>query len=375
MTVRFSDPQEPLASTLQAVLDAFLVEADYARGIFLKPNIVFPVRPESGEITSPLLVQTLIAVLRERHPGIDIVIGEGVAAGCVPHENFQVSGYTDLARQLGVSLLDLHTGPHQAVPWKFGKLELPTVAFERTYINLPILKPSSACVISGALKNQKGLVLAPIKKKFHIQGLHAQIAELNAVVKPALTILDGSHFFGRRLLISGDNCGEIDATICELLGIEQPAHVQLARQAQVFVPGYRVEGPRPQGKRAESSLKARPFKRLARLRLWSNARACTMCRYLFHEIKQDALKPGNLRAKSRLAGYSLKGAEFVMGSHPQWRKEYGTVICVGNCTRRVAREGGYLFVPGCPPTLEDLYNTLLKRDTGPAPESPDKAGE
>jgi hypothetical protein len=47
-----------------------------------------------------------------------------------------------------------------------------------------------------------------------------------------------------------------------------------------------------------------------------------------------------------------------MGSNPQWRKEYKTVICVGNCTRRIAKEGGYIFIPGCPPTLREFYENL-----------------
>ena len=47
-----------------------------------------------------------------------------------------------------------------------------------------------------------------------------------------------------------------------------------------------------------------------------------------------------------------------MGSDPQWRKEYHTVICVGECTRRVAKEGDYIHIPGCPPTLNDLYDNL-----------------
>ena len=178
---------------------------------------MFAVSPESGEITSPLLVRTLISTLRERYGNIDIVLGEGVAAGCDPRENFQVSGYAELARELNVPLLDLHCVDRKTVVWKFGKLELPRVAFERTYINLPILKPSSACVISGALKNQKGLVLPAMKKHFHRLGLHEQIAELNTVVQPSLTIMDCSRFFGRNVLLSGDNCGEIDATACQLL--------------------------------------------------------------------------------------------------------------------------------------------------------------
>ena len=44
------------------------------------------------------------------------------------------------------------------------------------------------------------------------------------------------------MLISGDNCGEIDATACQLLNIDEPEHVQLARSARVFAAGYSVKG-------------------------------------------------------------------------------------------------------------------------------------
>ncbi len=358
MAVLLSDGRKNLKGTLHRILDTFLGDIDYARGVFIKPNIVFAVRPESGEITPPLLVKTLISVLRERDSHIDIVIGEGVAAGCNPQENFRVSGYAGLAEELNVPLVDLHRAERKTVEWKFGKLALPCVAFDRIYINLPILKPSSACVISGALKNQKGLVTAAMKKKFHRLGLHEQVAELNVVVKPSLTIMDGSYFFGRDMLISGDNCGEIDATACHLMGIGEPEHIQLSRNARVFATGYSVQGHKVNLRRASVRPKVKEFKRLGRLRLWSNPRACTMCRYLFHDIQQNLLKGKDLPGKAKLLAHSIRGAEMIMGTDPQWRKEYPTVICIGECTRRVAKEGDYIHIPGCPPTLRDFYENL-----------------
>jgi uncharacterized protein (DUF362 family) len=358
MAVILSDGHKTLQDSIQYILNTFLTDLDCTRGIFIKPNIVFPVKPSSGEITSPSLVKTLITTLRERFRNIDIIIGEGVAAGCDPRENFQVSGFAELADELIVPLLDLHSTERKTVAWKFGKLELPCVALERTYINLPILKPSSACVVSGALKNQKGLVLPAMKKQFHRLGLHEQIAELNNVLQPSLTIMDCSRFFGRNVLISGNNCGEIDATACDLLGIEEPEHVQLSRSARVFTPGYSVKGDEIKIRRAVDRLKVKQFKRFGRLRLWSNPQACTMCRYLFRDIQNNLLKPENLLVGEKLLVHSIKGAEIIMGSDPQWRKEYDTVICIGVCTRRVAKEGGYIYIPGCPPSLSDLNKNL-----------------
>ncbi len=341
-------------------MDAFLAGLDPARGVFIKPNVVFPVRPAGGEITSPRVVAALVEALRERYAGIDILLGEGVAAGRAAAENFRVSGYAGLAEDLRVPLIDLDGAERVTVDWKFGRLALPRAALERVYVNLPILKPSSACVISGALKNQKGLLLPAVKKQFHRLGLHEPIAELNAAVRPALTILDGSNFFGPGALIAGDNCGEIDAAACQMLGVAEPEHVRLARAAGVFADGYAVAGGRFALLRPELRPEAREYKHFGRLRLWSNPQACTGCRYLFHEIRRSLLSPRSLPGKAKLLACSIQGAEMIMGKNPSWRRGYRTVICIGACTREVAEEGGYLYVPGCPPALEDFYHSLAR---------------
>jgi uncharacterized protein (DUF362 family) len=358
MAVLLSDGRNNLKEAFRHVLNTFITDIDCSRGIFIKPNIVFATRPASGEITPPSLAEALISTLREHHGNIDIILGEGVAAGCDPRRNFQISGYSQLAQELNVPLLDLHSAERKTVAWKFGRLELPRVALERTYINLPILKPSNACIISGALKNQKGLLLPAMKKQFHRLGLHEQIAELNAVVQPSLTIMDGSRFFGRNVLISGNNCGEIDATACQLLGIDEPDHVQLSRRARVFATGYSVTGDKIRLRRVSARPVVREVKRLGRLRLWSNPQACTMCRYIFRDIQHHQLKRRNLLLGLKLLGYSIKGAEIIMGLNAKWRQEHSTVICIGECTRPVAKTGGYIYIPGCPPTVSDLYDKL-----------------
>jgi uncharacterized protein (DUF362 family) len=358
MAVLVSNGRNKLLDSIHLILDTFLTDADYTRGIFIKPNIVFPVKPRSGEITSPVLVKTLISAIRERHHNTVITLGEGVAAGCDPLENFEISGFTRLAHELDVPLLDLHKVERKTISWKFGKLVLPSIAFDNTFINLPILKYSSACTISGALKNQKGLVLPAMKKHFHRLGLHEQIAELNMIIQPTLTIMDCSTFFGHGVLISGNNCGEIDASACNFLGIEEPEHVQLSRNAGVFALGYTIKGDKINIKSISARPKVKEFKRLARLRLWSNPQACTMCRYLFYNIQHNFLNRQNLIIGAKFLAHSIKGAEIIMGSNPQWQKEYESVICIGACTYRIAKENGYIYIPGCPPTLDDLRKYL-----------------
>jgi hypothetical protein len=83
-----------------------------------------------------------------------------------------------------------------------------------------------------------------------------------------------------------------------------------------------------------------------------------MCRYVFHDIEQNLLKPQYLKTALKLLPYSVKGAEMIMGKNARWRKEYNSLICFGVCTRQVAKEGGMIYIPGCPPEIEDLYKNL-----------------
>jgi len=358
VTVLLHARRQPLLEAFREILDAFWADLDWNRGVFLKPNIVFAARPDSGAITPPALVATLVRALRERDGSLDIVMGDGVAVGRDPRRNFQVSGYARLSRDLDVPLVDLHEAERAPVAWDYGELAAPAVALDRVYVNLPILKYSSACIISGALKNQKGILLPEVKKEYHRLGLHERIAALNAAVRPSLTIMDCSRFFGPNVLISGDNCGEVDAAACRLLGIDQPEHVRLSRQAGVFEEGFSVVGEEGTLERIAARPAASEAKTLGRLRLWSNPQACTGCRALLADAKADLLRPGNFRAKRKLIGCSVKGAEMIMGRNAQWREEHDTVFCVGSCTRDVAREHGYIYVPGCPPDLNDLYGCL-----------------
>jgi uncharacterized protein (DUF362 family) len=358
VTVFLSDGRRSLADAFRQILDEQGAAIDWAAGVFLKPNIVFAAKPESGQITPPSFVAAFVRALRERRSDADIVMGDGVAVGRDPAHTFMASGFTQLARELNVPLIDLHAAERRPVPWSHGELDLPSIALDRVYINLPILKHSSACLISGALKNQKGLLTPTMKKQFHLRGLHEPIAGLNAAIKPWLTVMDCRQFFGPNVLISGDDCGEIDATACRLLGIDEPDHVKLARSAGVFADGFTVQGDEGAINCVAVRPEATETKRIGRLRLWSNPRACTGCRTLFRDAKDDVRRPGHVAAKRRLVGYSLRGAEIVMGSDPQWRREYRTVICVGSCTHKLAKDNGYVYVPGCPPSLDDLYDHL-----------------
>ena len=104
MTVFVAREKRDTKKAISRIVDAFVDKLDLSKGVFLKPNVVFPVREKSGQVTRHRVVKALVELLRERKPGVDIVIGEGVAAGAKAQDNFRVTGFSKLSDELHVPL-------------------------------------------------------------------------------------------------------------------------------------------------------------------------------------------------------------------------------------------------------------------------------
>ena len=356
MTVHLSTGKSDINTKMKEILKAFENRLELSKGVFLKPNIVFPVREKKGEITKLKVIKALITELREIDPKVEIIIGEGTAAGTLPSENFKISGYSKLVKELKVQLLDLNQVEHIKLNWKYGSIQLPKLAFEKTYINLPILKISSAATISGAMKNQKGLLLPNMKKKFHKLDLHAPIAHLNKLVQPDLTIMDGINFFGKNIIISGDNTYEIDSFSIKILKFPKPDYLIIARQIGVGNDDFKIFGGDIKSIKIRHKYTYKEYRKLFKVRIWSNPRACSMCRYVFSRIKRSPMEDikYTILMYLKILKYAFTGAEIVIGSEPKFEARNKNVICIGNCTKKIAKEKGYKHIPGCPPTKGDM---------------------
>jgi uncharacterized protein (DUF362 family) len=358
LNIVITDATSSLRSSICSILGPYTREILAKHTVFLKPNIVFPVRANRGEITDPEIVETIVLVLREFYSDLEIVIGEGTAAGTVPEENFQVSGYTRMAKRLGVELIDLNRAERTKIQWAGGELDLPTIATRSFYVNLPVLKVSSAAIFSAAMKNQKGLLAPETKKSFHRRGLHEAIYWLSLVIQPALTILDARPYFRGNVLIAGDSMVQVDNLVSDLLGIHKPEY--LARALASSGPLISMK------KYSDFSLSMRRrfrapgrYKRFLGLRLWANPAACSMCRLSMRSLRihsvQDLMTM--VRICWRLFCHALRGADVVFGKDPKMNGR-GLVICFGDCTRGFARSNNSMHIPGCPPKLHEIARRI-----------------
>ena len=105
----YSTTISTLPESLSALLDAAKLTSRIPTGqtILIKPNLVEALVPP---ITTPVfLMELLIDYLRKRIQNTDIIIGEGTGSLTYDtHYPFKMLGYTRLAEDKNIRLLDLN---------------------------------------------------------------------------------------------------------------------------------------------------------------------------------------------------------------------------------------------------------------------------
>ncbi|MFP4168738.1 MAG: DUF362 domain-containing protein [Desulfonatronovibrionaceae bacterium] len=189
--------------TIPSCLDALGADKVFKRRklIIIKPNLVnsspFPVT------THPDMVRSLAEYIRN-HSKARLVIAEG--CGDSELETAQIYarlGYDQLARELGLELVDLNREPVRRLKNPecevFPEIFLPRIALKGFLISLPVLKVHSLAGVTLAMKNMLGL--APPnhyqkggqwKKAFFHKKMHRSVFELNLYRAPDLSIIDAS---------------------------------------------------------------------------------------------------------------------------------------------------------------------------------------
>ncbi|MGD8522688.1 MAG: DUF362 domain-containing protein, partial [Desulfobacterales bacterium] len=201
--VRYQKPVESVRSAVE--LSQGLDHLPAKSRVFIKPNIVFWTRatnfPKYGVITTSRVVEDMVVLLKER--GIDdITIGEGTVLRNPKDTQtqmhaFETLGYGNLKKRFGVNLLNIWQRPFESVNLGDGiKLNFNIDILNADFVvNLPVLKTHSMTKVSLGIKNLKGMIDIPSRKKCHntdpIKDLNFMVAKLADRMPPMLTLLDG----------------------------------------------------------------------------------------------------------------------------------------------------------------------------------------
>src|SRR3989337_238801 len=110
-------------------------------------------------------------------------------------------------------------------------ITVPRIVTESAIISAAKLKTHSDTGVTLGMKNMFGLLPSKFKGKYHLKGIRKVIVDINTVLKPTLTVIDG--FVGMEgagpvdgtpvrmdLIIAGTDTVATDATACRVIGID-----------------------------------------------------------------------------------------------------------------------------------------------------------
>jgi len=182
------------AGFVRAVIDRHV---DRVRGkrVLVKPNIVsFEGYPTT---THPATLDAVIAQLKALD--CQIVVGDGPAIDAHPARVMREHVLCEVCRRHGIQAVNFYATPTERRQASHGSYRLPRLIKQCDFfISLPVLKVHSLekLVLTGALKNQFGLLSKTARLKFHTAyfassaPIHRCIAEVNSLARPDLFIVD-----------------------------------------------------------------------------------------------------------------------------------------------------------------------------------------
>lgn len=237
------EPFRGFARSLPAALDAVGAGPALARQdlVVVKPNLVTASPPP---VTFPAEAAATLVEYVRRHSRARVVIAEGCGdAGLTTPEVFEALGYTELARDLGVELVDLNTAPTVRGDRPgfrvFPEAWVPELLTRAFVISAAVLKRHSLAEVTLSLKNLMGA--APPERygnpggwkkgRFHAQ-MHRAVFEWASHLRPDLAVVDASvglaafHLGGPPCdppvgkIVAGFDPVAVDAAGCRLLGLD-----------------------------------------------------------------------------------------------------------------------------------------------------------
>jgi len=349
----------------EAVAQAGGLEIAPGSTVLLKPNGVTPSPSGSGKITDARVTEAVARLVLEQGPG-RVIIGEGSSVGYdFPGRRdtmtcLEASGTADVARRLGLELVDLNRDEPVQVHAP-GAYVMPDFAVARTaweadiLVDLPVVKTHVRTGITCGLKNMKGVLPGNEKKRTHRMGLDRAIVDLNRVMRPHYTVVDaivgaqGTHSRPEDrvplgCVLAGADVVAVDAVCAAVMGfdVSQIHHLQLAAEAglglsdlaQIEVRGAPIAAVRRP---------FLPYQEAARERYGAativERNACTGC---MGELT-------SLFIYLRRAGFEgrLEDLAVILGTPEELPELRTTPVVIGQCARAYRDRG--VYVPGCPP--------------------------
>jgi uncharacterized protein (DUF362 family) len=333
--------------------------------VLLKPNIHAIQLYTTGGTTNPYVVAAVIK-WAYRRGAREVIVGDSPFYGLSePERCFTETGMGEVVEQAGAEWVTFGARGYRLFQ-KYSEFLPDEIGISEfvfncdKMINIAAMKTHFNCLVTLGMKNLKGCIRPEDKAAFHKIDLDRAIVALNGLVRPHLTIVDGTVGMegmgpasgtpvNCNLLVAGKDIVAVDSVASYLMGIEpeEVMTIKLGHKAglgemdldNIQVTGEALDDIRMQWKRPDSAI----AERFPQLKI-KNKGACSGCNMnllnALNEIKRD--------------GQEVKRKAIIMGQDTP--VEYGCLL-IGNCTSPFWRD--YEHLSGCPPRITAIKEILV----------------
>lgn len=200
----------------------------------IKVNFICDRTWDTGATTDPMVVEAIWMKMRE--VGVDACVVESDAMMTSANKAYVKSGMKEMCDCNGIEFINLrHVKDKVKLTVPDGEalksITVPRIVTESAIISAAKLKTHMATTVTLGMKNMFGLLPDKFKGKYHARGISDVIDDINAVVKPALTVVDG--FVGMEghgpvdgdpvqmdLIVAGRDVVAVDSTCCRIMDFD-----------------------------------------------------------------------------------------------------------------------------------------------------------
>ena len=219
--------------------------AGYKR-VLIKVNFITTKTWDSGATTDPIVVEAIIQRLKKLP--LEIYVVESDATITNADKAFEITGMKEMCKKNDVQFLNLrHQKDKVKIRIPDGEclktINVPRIVMESAIISAAKMKTHMATKVTLGMKNMFGLLPDKLKFKYHAKGISKVIVDINTVLKPNITVIDGFVAMEGKgptdgtpvkmdLIIAGKDPVATDATGARIMGIDphEISHIRTASQ-------------------------------------------------------------------------------------------------------------------------------------------------
>jgi uncharacterized protein (DUF362 family) len=193
-----------------------------------------------------MVVEAIIMKLKDLP--LEIFVVESDATMTNADKAYVATGMKEMCERNGVKFLNLRYQKDKVkipVPdcETLSSITVPRIVMESAVISAAKMKTHMATKVTLGMKNMFGLLPDKFKGKFHMNGISKVVVDINTVIKPALTVIDGFVAMEGRgptdgtpvkmdLIIAGKDVIATDATAARVMGFDphEISHIRTAAQ-------------------------------------------------------------------------------------------------------------------------------------------------